>query len=1134
MKKIVFLTLFFFLIILVPQVFAQGDSFVSIVNPVRGNDFWNQKGQYPQTAVIGQIEILKKYGISATWLIRYDALGGKDIIDSLNMVPNDEKGIFLEVTPSWAKDAEVNYHQGNSWHSAGSAFLTGYERDERERLIDTAFLKFKKTFNVYPKSVGAWWIDSYSLDYMQKNYAVTASLLVADQYTTDNYQIWGQYWSTPYYPSKKDALNPAQNKEGKIPIVMMQWAARDPVNGYGNGVLESTYSVQANDYMDYHDLNTSYFSKLVDIYTIQPFNQFSHLIVGLENSYSWSKYKNEYENQIKILNEKNKNGEFTLTTMEGFAGWYIKRFPDFSPSQIIVASDPLGSSKKSVWFMNPYYRVAWFYNKDGSVIRDIRQYIDGEEEICFIKSCNELNFATFATRVLDDVTYHTKWVIDEGKISDFKVTKLQENYVINYINEMGKERRISFLPRDLEVNGKISSIDGAILDSINKNKTPTTVSTSNMTGSGKINFSMIEKLKNFLGFIVIIFFAVFIPGYFIVSRIDEEARNLKGIFLSTIVGLVLITVSFYLLSIINLRILIFAYPIFGILLVLFKKIKIQDILTDFKFNIKSLPIVLTIILGTVFQVIPVYKSGLKYDFGIGFWGPNTHDGVWHIALINQLLESVPPQNPVFAGSFLKNYHYFYDLLIAATSYMSRIDILDLVFRLYPVLFSLLLGIGTYYLCQYFLQNNKTSKNFACAISLFLVYFSGSLGWIVEFITQRHFGGESAFWANQAVSFNLNPPFAISLLIVIGIILLLSNQKLSLKVILVTSMLAGSLIGFKAYAAVIVIGTLFITGVAAFIVNKKPALLIIFFFSLILSGVYILMNGLGGTIFQFSPFWFINSMIDSPDRVGWSRLSLARYVSFEKREWLKFTGVEVIGFLIFLVGNLNIRIIGMIKLFSTNLFIASLAVISLLIPLLFIQSGTPWNTIQFFYYFMYLCAVFSGPAIASLIKSKYRLAGIPILLLVLASPINSWATARGYFSSLPHARISNKELEGLEFLSQQPEGIILTYPYDKNLKSLLPQPWPISAYDTTAYVAAFTKKAVFVEDESQNDILLTDYKRRLITSKGFFLNPDKDFLSVNNIKYIYIPKISKVFLDESNFSVIKIFNNDEVGIYRVNQ
>ena len=64
------------------------------------------------------------------------------------------------------------------------------------------------------------------------------------------------------------------------------------------------------------------------------------------------------------------------------------------------------------------------------------------------------------------------------------------------------------------------------------------------------------------------------------------------------------------------------------------------------------------------QIIPVIRSGLNYDFGIGFWGPNGHDGVWHLSLINNLYNPFKIDMPIFAGETLKNYHPFFNILIA--------------------------------------------------------------------------------------------------------------------------------------------------------------------------------------------------------------------------------------------------------------------------------------------------------------------------------------------------------------------------------------------------------------------------------------------------------------------------------------
>ncbi|KKS68873.1 MAG: hypothetical protein UV41_C0072G0004 [Candidatus Daviesbacteria bacterium GW2011_GWA2_42_7] len=89
-----------FLFLLPAQVFAAGPSFVTVVNPIRGQEFWDIKNQQPLDVVLGQVKILQDLKVPATWLIRFDALEDQKITGSLPS--GHEKGLFLEVTPGWA------------------------------------------------------------------------------------------------------------------------------------------------------------------------------------------------------------------------------------------------------------------------------------------------------------------------------------------------------------------------------------------------------------------------------------------------------------------------------------------------------------------------------------------------------------------------------------------------------------------------------------------------------------------------------------------------------------------------------------------------------------------------------------------------------------------------------------------------------------------------------------------------------------------------------------------------------------------------------------------------------------------------------------------------------------------------
>ena len=111
------------------------------------------------------------------------------------------------------------------------------------------------------------------------------------------------------------------------------------------------------------------------------------------------------------------------------------------------------------------------------------------------------------------------------------------------------------------------------------------------------------------------------------------------------------------------------------------------------------------------QVIPVIRSGLNYDFGIGFWGPNGHDGVWHLSLINNLHNPLKIDMPIFAGETLKNYHPFFNILIALLAKITSINSSVWLFQLFPII------TATLFLYFSFRLGQKITKKFLGGIIL---------------------------------------------------------------------------------------------------------------------------------------------------------------------------------------------------------------------------------------------------------------------------------------------------------------------------------------------------------------------------------------------------------------------------------
>lgn len=1096
--------------------FAAEQKQVVLVNPIRGSDFWTHNFSLTDTPK-KQYEIIRKHNFPTTWLVRYDALVNPEVQEFLKTLDsNQDTGIFFEVTPTLAQDAQVSYNLSNNWHQAKSVLLTGYSPQARNKLIDTAFNKFKQELGKTPKSVGAWWIDAYSLGYMKDKYGIEANLDVADQYTTDGYQVWGQYWSTPFYPSKLNALMPAQSKEQKLGVVTMQWATRDPYNGYGNGVFESTYSVQVNDYV-LHNLGADYFEKLLNIYP--------QTTVGLENDFDFSKFGNGYQEQLETVAGLKNQRLIAVYNMAGFAQKYIKDNPEISPRVIISTDDPLGSQGKVIWYMSPKYRAGLFFGSDGVVMRDLRFYNDSNKEDCFDKSCEELKLAFSQSSAIDQGNFNSKWVIDDGPASEVTTKTAGENIEIKYKTQTGIEKIITFMPDDIKVDDKVFTIPVAVINALQTQQTQSFASEF----KSEINWSETLQLlaPQFGKYLILVVLFFIIPALIFV----------RGLPISIALGFVLFTLFAFILgylgninSIFKSDFWMWILPISAILARNKKLINDLQVFKLPKLTSNSILISLLVLSGTIIWSLTTIKNGLLFDYGFGFWGPNGHDAIWHLSLISELQKNIPPQNPIFGGTGLNNYHYFYDLLAAKSASLLNINVLDLVFRFFPLTFALLAGTLIYKLTF------KISSSFTASFwATFFLYFGGSFGWVVSYFRNGNFGGETMFWAQQSISTLLNPPFAISLVLLLAglnIYYTLKEKKDNLSLLAVV-LIFGTLIEFKAYAGILVLGSLFLVSIEK-IFKKDFASLGLFICSLAVSLLVFLPNNSGSeSLIEFLPLWLVTSMITSQDRLNWYRMT----ITLQSGVPYKMIYANTIGILVFILGNFGSRLIGLVsmkEMFKERILIYIL-IFSIILPLLFIQKGNSWNIVQFLYYGLFIMAIFAGITMEKLYRKlpKFIFLGLAVIIVLLTIPTTQ-NTLMQYLPNRPPAKLSSNEFNALNFLRIQPEGIVLSYPFDEKLKSNFSAPFPLSEYTSTAYVSAFSGKNGFIEDTINLEILGINYSSRINIAKEVFKNQgkSKELLAQNNISYVYLFKPLKIEIDEKLMGLETIYENEEVKIFKV--
>lgn len=343
MKKIIALLLLlvchglFSPVLAVESTIQCQDRYVTLVNPIRDREHWLNKTITP---LDDQYGLINQHHFFATWLLQTDTLYDQELVQRLDQFDEKQQfGIFLEVSPKLADRARVIYPYDVAWFKPNVIFLSGYSQSDRKKLIDTMFSDFRQHFGFYPQVVGAWWIDSYSLTYLKEKYNVQAALIVADQLTTDNYGIWGQWWGVPYYPSKANILVPAQSVKDKEDVVILQWAQRDLDLAYGQSPTFSNFSLQANDYIRQGE-NTNYFVKVASQY-LDCHLPIGQITVGLETGIESVDYIKEYKNQLDwIASQKN----LQTVTFSQFADKYAEKFPQL-PEVITL------NSEKSQWVL---------------------------------------------------------------------------------------------------------------------------------------------------------------------------------------------------------------------------------------------------------------------------------------------------------------------------------------------------------------------------------------------------------------------------------------------------------------------------------------------------------------------------------------------------------------------------------------------------------------------------------------------------------------------------------------------------------------------------------------------------------------------------------------------------------------
>jgi len=328
--------------------------------------------------VVKQVEIMKKYQLGGTFLLQYDALMDGRYQSLLKGLSKDsfEIGGWWEIPQPLVERAGMKWRGRYPWDwRANIGFSTGYTPQEREKLIDVYMEDFKRIFGYYPKTVGSWFIDAYSLNYMYTKYHIVVSCNCKDQYGTDGYTLWGGYWNQAYYPSKINSYMPAQHAEQQIPVPIFRMLGSDPVRQYDNGLgssrqgvvtLEPVYKFGGGD-QDWVDW-------FFNTFTSDPSLGFNYTQAGQENSFTWAGMSKGFEIQMPLIARLRDEHKIRVETMEASGKWFREKYKVTPATSFSVSKDVEGSDRKTIWFDSRFYRTNILWEKGTLRIRDIHLF----------------------------------------------------------------------------------------------------------------------------------------------------------------------------------------------------------------------------------------------------------------------------------------------------------------------------------------------------------------------------------------------------------------------------------------------------------------------------------------------------------------------------------------------------------------------------------------------------------------------------------------------------------------------------------------------------------------------------------------------------------------------------------------
>lgn len=652
-----------------------------------------------------------------------------------------------------------------------------------------------------------------------------------------------------------------------------------------------------------------------------------------------------------------------------------------------------------------------------------------------------------------------------------------------------------------------------------------------------------QAIFEFIVFFVAIFTCFYLPGKFLVSKLKLELTPLENLFFSVGLGILSFTLLSYILSYLNLEILIL--PV--VLLIDYFSLKQKDWLPKKIDKIHILPLCLVFVLTLAFSINMLITG----QFG------NTiiyrYDDLWNLSLINELRAHFPPDNPGIASVPLKGYHFFYNLLLAKIGNAFSISSLSLHSHFFPLLISFLWGLGVYVLMH------RWSKKISVSLwAVFLTMFGGSFAYILRFQGHPGFNLNSSLGIEQPLGIIDSPSFSLSIVIVLLVLFSLHRylETKQNKWLFPLVLCLGLVTMFKVYAGIILFGGFSFFTLTELIKKRFTILIACFFIAILFFLTYWVFSSSGYLIFD--PLWAPHRILQTFPWYGFDE----KIYTYSRLHVIRgLIETELTGLGVFIFGNLGTRLLGIlllllfitkkIKISLFTLIVLAMTLISFFIPLLFIQSGKVFEIIQTAWYFLFLTSLFAAFGFARFFELKINkiLKILIFTLIIIATLPSAYDEYVGDYQLLayyPHPKnLSDPYFQTINFLSKQGnyDSTVLEMPSKDTYFDLKAVTFWYRYHSTPAIVALANRRTFLNYQLSEFPGVNTKPRLELLvdlvtlantpTAKPEYTELNKKVengLKQNDIKYLYSPWDAVPFNSTKGFN--KIYQNGTYTVYEV--